>query len=174
MKDKITVGTTERNVYAFHLAAGTHLDQAEIAWSSHMRARNWTATVVFDPAQPGGLRREFWTRGSGSYVSVPPALAAGDFLEVASDYYTCGGNKQADRHYLRVLARQPESLVCREAGKPGEHPRDVADEIKAVDLASADPAAMPTPVTVTPGPLAEYTTDELLAELVRRGVRVTE
>jgi len=95
-----------------------YFDMAKIGFQSHQRGRNWVATVEFDPASPGALRRDFWKRGSCTYVKVPDALAAGQVLEVGHDYYTCGGTRQPHRDYLRVVAISPDALELERCERP--------------------------------------------------------
>jgi|GEM_PF-3174384 len=73
-------------------------------FETHKRGKNWIATVQKDRKSPGGLAREFWQRGSGSWCAIPTDLAAGDVLEFAGDYYSGGGSKRPQREYVKVIA----------------------------------------------------------------------
>jgi len=164
MKATITVGTKERAVLTWTLKAGA-FDQSQAAYESHQRGKNWVATVVFAPMQPGGLDRDFWKRGSGSYVQPPSELAPGNFIEVASDYYSGSGRKNASRHYFRVLAVAADRIIVRESGSPPEKPRDITIEIADAEL--VDPVETTKQVAVH-NPLAGYSVEELSAEIMRR------
>jgi hypothetical protein len=162
MKNEIIIGTERFAVKKLDVTQ-SYLDQSEVACERHKRGRNWVATVRFDPAAPNSLARDFWKRGSGSYVGVPPALAVGEVLEFGADYYTCAGHRHENRHYHRVLAVSPVEIVLRETKKPGKRSlRPVAQDIMAAEIGGdIRPAA---------GPLAEVSTADLVAELSRRGV----
>jgi len=163
MKAKIAIGTETFAVVSLDIVQG-HVDQKEVAWQAHRRGRNWAATVRFDPSAPNCLARNFWKRASGSYVAVPPSLAPGDLLEFGADYYTAAGHRHEHREYRRVLAVAPERIVLRESGKPGRRPlRPLALDIAAAEIGDVHPA---------PGPLADASTADLIAELKRRGVNM--
>ncbi|MCW8137294.1 MAG: hypothetical protein KIT58_00110 [Planctomycetota bacterium] len=90
----------------------------ELKSATRSREKAWTATVAYDPAAPGGLRREFWSRGGErGMVRVPDGLEAGDVVEVALDD-SRGGSKGRD--YYRVLARTDDALLIAGASKPGK------------------------------------------------------
>jgi hypothetical protein len=163
MKSEITIGTKTFAINKLELLQG-YVDQSEVAWENHRRGKNWAATVRFDPAAPNSLARDFWKRGSGSYVAVPASLAVGEILEFGADYYTCGGHRHGCREYHRVLAITPSHIVMRETGKPGKRAlRPVALDIQAAEIAGDVPPA---------NPLVQTSDADLVAELRRRGVNL--
>jgi hypothetical protein len=161
MRNQIAIGTTTFAITKIEIVQG-YLDQRDVHWLDHKRAKNWVATARFDPSAPNCLARLFWKRGSGSYVAVPPSLALGEVLEFGADYYTCGGHRQGRREYRRVLAITPQEIVVREIGKPGKKPlRPVGLDIQAAEIGGeAQPA---------PSPLVDASIADLVAELRRRG-----
>jgi hypothetical protein len=161
MKNEMTIGTKTFAISELELLQG-YVDQSEVVYRKHQRAKNWVATVRFDPAAPNSLARAFWKRGSGSYVAVPSSLAVGEVLEFGADYYTRGGYRQEGRQYHRVLAITPHHIVMREAGKPGKRPlRPVALDIEAAQIAGDSQQV---------NPLVDTSDADLVAELQRRGV----
>lgn len=96
-----------------------HIDQADLNFESHKLGTNWIAIVTFDPGQPGGLDRDFFEKGSGSFRKVPESLKPGDVLEVAYDYTSWGGNLSRRRSYYRVISISDEQLSLEEVEKPG-------------------------------------------------------
>jgi len=160
MNATIKVKDRERAVSTWRLVTGCW-NQAMVDWSDHKRARNWTATVWCDKASPGGLGRRFWAHGSSSWVR--PDCRMGDYIEVASDYYSGSGSKRAGRRYFRVLDVAADAIVVREASTPGATPPDVETERI---LAGIIPALEPEPTN----PLADFSDEEILAEVARRGL----
>lgn len=127
-------------------------------YRDHKRARNWAATIRLDPTQPGGLSRAFWPRAKGEwYYMVPPSLAAGDAVEFAADYYSCGGRKSVDRWYGTVVSVSGQAVVIEEHATARE----------AVE-AGVPPAPAPGV------DLSGVSTEALYAELARRGVAEIE
>ncbi len=159
MNETITINGKERKVSEWSLVTGCW-DQAQVAYESHRRGKNWTATVKCNKAAPGGMDRNFWSHGSGSYVV--PACTVGDYLEVAADYYTASGGKRSDRHYFRVLEINSERIVVRESGTPPAKPGDVDAERFAAGLVDTAPE--------TPNPLAGFSDEDIMAEAARRGL----
>ena len=84
------------------------IDSALVAFESHKRSKNWVANVDHDPKSPGGLSRDFWKRGSGSYVIVPEDLKEGDIIEFAAEYFSGGGRSNKNRKYMEVSAMSIE------------------------------------------------------------------
>lgn len=121
MKTIIIVGEKPRKVERYTLDMG-YLDQKEIGWCDHRRGKNWIATIAHHPGEPGGLHRHFWKSGSGSYRLMPDDTQAGQYLEIAYDYIGSRGKKYPDRLYFRVLQVTSDSIVLREANKPGRMP----------------------------------------------------
>lgn len=103
-------------------------------YCDHKRAKNWVAVVRPDVSQPGGLARVFCPHGSGRWYILPSTLAPGEIIEMAGDYYTARGAKQADRRYLLVHEVHETHVVCRFIGTR-------APSRRAVDKIAAEIAA---------------------------------
>lgn len=85
-------------------------------YNHHKRAKNWVAFVRPDRACPGGLERDFWSKGSGRWYKAPAAIEPGHIVEMAGDYYTARGSKVADRRYLLVVRVEADHIVARFLG----------------------------------------------------------
>ena len=94
------------------------IDSALVCYEKDKRGKNWVATVEHDPKSPGALSRDFWKRGSASYVVVPKDLKEGDVLEFAAEYYTSIRNSNQNRRYMAVSAMDEESIYLTEVEKP--------------------------------------------------------
>ena len=88
-----------------------YIDQRDLGYEDHKRGTNYIATVSFDPSQPGSLAREFWLKGSGSFKAIPSNIMTGEFIEVAHDYTSSGGNRNRRRDYFRVVSHNDDELV---------------------------------------------------------------
>lgn len=134
----------------------------------HRREKSWIATVTADRSAPGGLARSFWPRTRGTFATVPAALAVGDVVEVASDYYSGGGTRRPDRRYCRVAHVGDGYLIvlCR-ATYPQARDAEPTDEERAeleaagvgLTEAQARAAAVEAPMRPT---LTELLTEAIL------------
>lgn len=137
-----------------------YIDQRELGYEDHRRGTNYIATVQFAPSQPGGLSREFWAKGSGSFRAVPDNLEIGDFIEVAHDYTSGCGNRSRKRDYYRIVSVSEGELEFTEDFAP-----------KSKSISKSDFAAMLAgEERIAPSiDLSGVTDDELISELERRG-----
>jgi len=146
MKTLITIGGKARSVERYTLDMG-YLDQKELGWCEHRRGKNWIASVAHHPGEPGGLHRHFWKSGSGSYRLMPADTIAGQYLEVAYDYVGSRGKQYRDRLFFRVLQVSEDSLVLREANRPGRMPPDWETEAIAAEVDKPGRIEMEAPPT---------------------------
>lgn len=79
------------------------IDQEEIYYNNHTRAKNWIATVLRDVKQPGKLDREFWKGYGASIREIPRLTLPGEVLEIAADYTSGGGNRSYRRQYYKII-----------------------------------------------------------------------
>jgi len=101
-------------------------------YETHKRGRSWIATVKKDRRAPGGLSREFWSRGSGKWAEMPLELGAGDVLEFAGDYYSGSCRKNASRKYVKVIVVTDDYI---ETTAPVDDESELWDlEFKSQDL----------------------------------------
>lgn len=113
-----------------------YIDQADLEYESHKHGTNWIAIVTFDPGQPGGLDRDFFEKGSGSFKKVPESLEPGDVLEVAYDYTSWGGNRSRRRSYYRVISISDEQLSLKEVEKPAGNEKSSDIDLAIAQLSS--------------------------------------
>jgi hypothetical protein len=153
---------------------------ADIPYDSGRHSKNWIATVRHQATAPGKLDRDFWSGGDKARV-MPAGLQVGDYLEGAEKDKK--GRKTA--RYYRVLRITEKEMIVRASKQPGATPPSVAAEVERLNeiyptaekaleslaaLATSD-ATAPEPEAPAPAPakaLADYTDDELEAEMKRR------
>lgn len=138
-----------------------HVDQRGLNFEPHRRGTNWIATVEFNPAERGGLHREFWAKGSGSYRAVPEDLLPGDIIEVADDYTSSSGNKRPSRHYYRITRYTADVIEVEEMDEaPGP------DTVHADEWSQDQNEDHGNP----PHELAEYSDEDIIREALLRGL----
>ena len=137
-----------------------YVDQRELVYESHRRGINYIATVQFDPSQPGGLFRKFWSKGAGSFRSIPETIEVGDFIEVAHDYTSSGGNRSRRRDYYRVVSVSECELELFSSEAPKVKSMPKADFVAMI---AGEQRVIPSI------DLSSVTDDELISELERRG-----
>lgn len=137
-----------------------YIDQIDLGFENHRRGTNYIATVKFNPSAPGGLDRNFWEKGSGSYRAIPDELEIGDFIEVAHDYTSSGGTRNRRRDFYRIVSVSESELILAEDEAP-----------KSKSISNSDFAAMLSaePREIPSVDLSNVTDDELISELERRG-----
>jgi hypothetical protein len=80
-------------------------------YSHHYRAKNWAAIISPDPLAPGGLKREWFSRGRGGFAYIlPERLGVGDVIEFAADHVTFGGRVNPER-WIGIVAELTPSLI---------------------------------------------------------------
>lgn len=83
-------------------------------WCSHRRGSNWAAVISIDPASPGGLGRQFVTRGKGDYLYSVAEMPVGTAVEFAGDYTRCSGKKDRNRTYGVVIEVTEAMMTIKE------------------------------------------------------------
>ena len=135
------------------------IDQLDIIWE--VGAKNWIASVFWDPDSPGNLGRTFWKSGRGDSESarqVPEELAVGDFIEVASDD-KIKGVRGRHRLYFRVATCLADKLQLVKCQKPHMGDSSVQEFIAEIEGR-------------VPGELDKFEDEDLIIELRRRGYHV--
>jgi len=115
-----------------------HIDQEDIDFENHKRGTNWVATVSFNPASPGSLDRDFWSKGSSSFKEVPDDLEKNDIIEIAADYTTYSGNRHHIRYYYQIIDIRDEELILEEAEKPCKKREKQLKERPLVNISDED------------------------------------
>ena len=170
---------TSREVFSVSITQGC-IDQGDINWNGHSRAKNWTATIIRDVTKPGELERTFWACGSNSWVKIPSDLGAGDHIEVAADYYSGKGRRSESRTLLRVLTINEKEIVFRASSKPSVEPYPVEADYKRCakdgislsiqnNIPKVEAEAEAAPATDI---FANFTSEQLIDELRRRGIMI--
>lgn len=85
------------------------INQDEIKYNTHSRARNWVATVIRDVTKPGKLDRDFW-KSHGTHKEIPRLTLVGEVIEVGFDYYSGRGRKSFGREYYKISKIDKESI----------------------------------------------------------------
>lgn len=85
-------------------------------WCSHRRGTNWAAVITIDPLSPGGLGRQFVTRGKGDYLYRASEMPVGTPVEFGGDYTTCSGRRDRNRTYGVVVEVAEEEMTLVEYG----------------------------------------------------------
>lgn len=129
-------------------------------YERHRRGRNWLAKIELDPSSPGGLQREFMKLGKGSYYYNVSDLEVGDPVEFGADYYSGGGRRSPERLY-GVVTGKGSNWIEFEFVSNAKEAIKKAQELREVE-------------GVSDSPLAEFSDEELIAELERRGYRVVK
>lgn len=96
------------NAYVYQIEDGC---LENLDYQTHSRGKNWIAYVRPDRSEPGGLAREFFSKGSGRWFKMPRPPVPGDVIEMAGDYYTGRGSKRPDRRYVYVHRAAPDHIV---------------------------------------------------------------
>ncbi len=155
--------TKTNTAVTLNVAQG-YVDQRDLHYEDHKRGSNWIASVSFDPASPSALARSFWNKGSGSFRHVPADLVVGQFIEVAFDYTSGGGNRSRKRRYYRVVKSNENVLILIEQeNAPDSSSMSNADFEKEISGIRVEKSFDFTDVT----------NDMLIAELRKRGLEIT-
>lgn len=134
-------------------------------FEEHKRGRNWMAKISFDPRSPAGLSREFMERARGKYFYMVEGLKVGDAIEFGADYWTSSGHRNTNRVYAAVVSITSTELVLELFSTPDEA-IEAAKKIR-------EAAEKAEPVEV-PSELERFSDAELIAELEKRGYKVTK
>lgn len=145
------------NSIKIEIAQG-YVDQRDLIYESHHRGTNWIATVSFDPSKPGSMERNFWEKGSGSFKKLPDELALGDFIEIAADYTSGGGNRSRKREYYRAAVITEDELILVADSQPRKKSLSKEDFLKSIAGENIEPDI----------DLSGVSTNQLIAELKKR------
>lgn len=156
---------TNRGVYPIELGALVRVP----IHNDHKRAKNWLAVVRMDPKSPSGLARRFQARAHGRFYYLVDGIKPGDVLEFGADYYTGSGRKDARRVYGVVVSITDGELVMDEYQTASEAFTVLktmeADGTESKVDHSGESGKRETDLSTIP-------TEDLIAELERRGVRI--
>jgi hypothetical protein len=164
-ESQIKCGDTMRTVSTWEVVSGcVHVPESG-------RGGQWLATVQPDKSERSGFRRSFWDRGAAGYARVPGSTQPGDWVENGVKDKK-GRNSMS---YYRVLAVTPSEIIVREADTPTPASADKPiqpeiDQAVAKGLIPSDaqsPALTDEPVN----PLAQYSVEQLQAEIERRNTQ---
>lgn len=144
-----------------------HLGMATATISAGYEPRHWAARVAADRSEKSGLRREWLPKGQSGWYAVSRDLV-GEVVEVGCSGFDSRkqqqrGNRTSATRYRQVIAVAETRMLTR-----------VVDEAD-VRANRVGPAPSLEPATTEePSPLAEVSTEDLVAELRRRGIGIKE
>jgi hypothetical protein len=131
-------------------------------FEEHKRGKNWMAVIAYDPRKPGGLQRSFLERARGKYYYMVKGLNIGDAVEFGADYYTTSRKRHTNRVYAAVVALTSTELTLELCSTSSE----------AIETAKKIREAAEKAEDVEVNELEEYSDEELIRELERRGYKI--